>query len=1310
MENLDLLLAKMFSDGTYNFSGIDLSKITPCTVINGELKPIADNDAARPGDAGNPIRPSLIPDGYAFTAVANVLERDNLSASGAVLYDGSRTVTLEYPSAGFTMDKLIKDFNTELSELFVFDDVRFSIVQKPGDAEDGKTVTMSCNLRMDSGPLLVFGTFMKQEKTMFLSGTINLGKQDLSGKIELSSLVLESPASFYIPVKSKIALNSITFKLQFEKTENAVPGSPKWTSRAFLTGSLDLTGLIGKRKTSLKCTVDKKDDTLQIAAEGAVENVFGITGFDLNSAKINFIIGREDDIELKAELVRGNRTLAFTGKITPGFSGMHASYPDFRPEDLNDLFNAVSRNSLALPEFGMSFSNAAIGLANGDGAVNDIMLKKGITVKCTVGVHGYTCPVTGIVSPDEITLMGSLGAIGIGPINLSDAKLEIRMFKSSDRKPAEFLISGRAEIARVQVDCKVFYEKLHDSYNTVVYSSPVDKTFRLSTVLPAAKNTPVDTIEFSKTVFIYSLEGTTARDPEFSFPVKKGLQLIGILEEIPLLTKLTGRKYKNLILSAHFGDPIDVGIEVPETALKLGRSVRCEPFRIVIDMANQPAFGLAFGMDVTVPRQETPLHFDLMLKLELLKAVGSGTMKNYWAEPFGLRGLKIGPELALQMGILYGSPVPSEFGFAGGLVLGDVTARMAFKISEDISREILYGKLDRLTPGNLVKFIGTLTDLKLPQDAVPSFFEIRNLEIYCAPSGGSIGSVHYPPGISLAGELVLFGKGISINSRFNDEGFFAKGKVDGIALGPLKVEGHRSKNAEVDLELTAARQSASIDGAFRFLDNETGVLAEVSNRGITFDFEQKFSGLLKFDIHGQSTGEMTDPAALDFKLTAELNNSINDYLDKTVSHKFRKALGNIDPDIDKAKRKLAEAERAYKALFEPAKMELDRARAEAESLLRQYNETVEEEKGKYKVIFDGAKKKLDEAKSVFDGVVEAAIKKVNQAEDAYRALVKDAEAAVARTKEIFDKAVKRAENALAEAQDRYDDAVNDLKDRLDGQNGLVDSFDERIDGLKKKIRKLKWHEKHKAVGYYAEIAVLETSKALAREVLDGIKSALRHLSDIVEFTVLENAKRALAGVQTGSENINWKTAMGTLAAVRQGPALIALETAKQALAAAKTGAEYGLWQQALHEMSVAETLGRAALTAAEEAVKNIGQTAAFAAWESADKEVQEIEQGAKAAAFASAKAILEGILQGAALLNKIAELLRSGQRDLFAVNKIELEAAFTQIVGGGSFRTEVDALILGKSLGLSLDYDVRDTSGFIDNLFKKVLEEAKKIV
>ena len=721
-----------------------------------------------------------------------VADVPTLSLAGENQHD----ITLTIGKTNFTFDQLFRDFNCSAKNFFVFDEVNIHIKEKKEGSTTTNIIRFNGKLRMNQEPLSSFRKFLSCEDGILVTGEMDTHVSDITEKIAPCSVELTSAATFLLPLADGIILKSAELKINLRKEND------EWTFSESVTGILQINKL-GDAPVDLNATVSYADKKLNLVAKiESVTGLFGIEKLNLSNLNLEFNIGKENDILLSGDFIPGKTTFHLAGRIAKDFAGMTASASSFTLADLNTIFTYLSNDTLSLPSFDMTFSDAFVGFATADGKLDGKDLKRGLTIGGSLKAYDYTATAQAQISPDGFEFNGSLDHLSIGKVNITKAVLHIGIFTAKSKKVTSFSILGETVIEGLKLSCKAVYErKLDGSSNKMVYAAIQANSFGLSNIIPKAKGTFVDSLKFSKVAFIYSSSDSETKDPDLNFNVQQGLQLMAVLEEVPVLTSLTHSKKAGLVLSAHYGDTIDISIELPDTRMQLGSSVTCDPMKLGIQISPMPSLEMFFGMSVKVNGQNEPLHFDLVLEIGILEARGSATMKGFWVDPFGVKGLQIGPELALQLGIIYATfaatGLPSEFGFAGGLVLGDVSGKMAVNVSEDPMHEILMGEIDKLSPKNLVAFASKLTKISINPQSVPNFFDIEKLKLYCAPMGGNIGTIHFEKGFSFIADLILFGKRIKIYTLFNDDGLVAKGELDKIDLGPLKIGGANGGNAKL---------------------------------------------------------------------------------------------------------------------------------------------------------------------------------------------------------------------------------------------------------------------------------------------------------------------------------------------------------------------------------------------------------------------------------------------------------------------------------------------------------------------------------
>ncbi|MBN1696462.1 MAG: hypothetical protein JW881_03005 [Spirochaetales bacterium] len=811
--------------------------------------------------------------GNIYTASARIPDSHLPAFNQFLCSEVTSPPVFEYKTDNFMLSDLFQDFDCEFLDQFVFDNVSIGIEREEGISGTDNIIVFEGTLVMNKGILEAFGDFMHVQDGLIMRARINAGTDDqiLAGKIDPKSIVIESAMKFNLPVTSGITLTEAGLQLIIMEKLDYINMKRGWYIKPSIHGSIEFSDLGTAEPVVLDCLLSYDNGTLHADAfcDGAY-GLFGIERIYLDSLQIQFDLGNTNNIEIAAYLSTGTKMYGLGGKLSSSGAGLFVKAEEFTINDLGELFYTTTGRSLTIPDFDIQFNDVLIGIATDSCSIGDVYLEKGLTLSGTVTAHGYTGSGTTVISGSMISFTGAMDEFDFGPVHISDAYASMYLYSGTR---AEFSVGGSASIQGIDLACEVKFEKYEGVWNCVLYGKIEGEDLRFSSVFPVAEGTFMDSLSFSKAAFIVALRDCATQHPDYAFTVRKGLQLMAVLEEIPILSQLTGNTQTGLELCAYFGTGIDITVALPDTRLALGDFIETDPFKIRVSLA-PPSFSLIFGMNVAMMNQTEPLHFDVVLDLGLLEAKGSGTMKGYWENPFGIQGLRIGPELALEIGINYAqfatTLTPSTFGIMGGMAVGDVEAQMALRLSSTSAQQILMGKLTKLSPHDLIAFTNTITGSNIPSDQIPDFIEFNDLNIYIAPLGGSIGTVIFERGISFSGEMICFGKRASINARLSDNGFVAKGHIDQIDFGPLKIHGKQGENAELDIELTQARQSIFIDGEIEFFNCSVGVFAKASVNGIEFEFDQTILDILRLSLHGKSEGSLDDLASLGFTLSGEL--------------------------------------------------------------------------------------------------------------------------------------------------------------------------------------------------------------------------------------------------------------------------------------------------------------------------------------------------------------------------------------------------------------------------------------------------------
>jgi hypothetical protein len=1216
----------------------------------------------------------------------------------------STTLTIpvtEPKVSNFEFSQLFKDFKSPNVNLFVFDDVSLTL-----DLGSTTTSTFHGNLRM-TGFLEPFKNLLNGSETMAVTASIETAL-GLSEKISPQKLTLSGIAPFYVPLFNGVTLTTVTLQVEMVKEDDG------WSFIPSLIGILEVDGITDVDETKIKLKISLENGTLKLNAIGKnINGAFGLSQLTLDQINIEGVIGAKKQLSISSTFEIGTTNFNFDGVINPTAVGMIASAKDFSINQLANLFIEISIGNLQLPDFDVDFNNSSIAFASAECTVGSTKLEKGLSLVTDITAHGHTISALADISPDGVAFSGSIGNLEIGPVAIKNAGLDFQIYKRTSDKPCLFTIHGEAEIQHVSVDVGVYFEKQAASWVTLLYASVSAKRISLSTFFPESKGSVMDQLSLSKMSFVFASADCKPQKLPAVSSVKKGLQLIAVVKEIPGLSELTKQDNLDMELTAFIGNSIGISVALPNTRLDLGSSVVTDPFKIAIIVDPDPSIALIFGMEVSIPNQKQPLHFDMMLDISTIEATGSVTMKNYWRKPFGIDGLKIGPAVAMQLGINYAqfaaSGTPSTFGLAGGLAIGDTIMDMAVNISTNPLNEILSGTLKELDMKEIVVFASDTVGLDIPVDDIPDFLDIKNLQLYIAPAGGSIGTITYDKGISFACDIVFLSKEFECYTRISENGIEGGGKLDEIEIGPLKVSGENGDQMSMSLALTPSKQALSIDGAISFLDSKKGVFVDVSTKGINFKFEENFFNLLKFQIEGKSSGSISAPASLDFQLTADMQNDITNFLKDDVANKIHSALEDATQSINAAQKKVDDAERVYKAEYDKAQKALSDAQGEADAYLKKLQADVEKASADYKKDVGNAQKELDSAKAAYDKAFNDAKKAVAQAERDYNSGIASAQEAVANAERDYNSGISSAQTALNNADRAYQNSIGSAQNAVNSAQRSVNSILDDINSTKRTINNLSWYEKPAAVYYGAKLTAYYTAYGVATGVLSAANLALSGIKKGGSFLAFESARTALQVAKTGAKYTAFNAAKGALQVAKTGAKYTAFEGAKATLTAVQYGTDYTAWQAAEKSLDLAKTVGTAAINTANEAMSAIGSSATYVALNAAKLGLTAVETGSSAVAFGSAKAALEAAKAGSKAVLGLASYIASHSGDVIDVKSMHLSGSLKEIESGNLFKAALVVSVLGTTYNWNIDLNIKDVGSFIDEMFKKAFAEAKAI-
>lgn len=188
-----------------------------------------------------------------------------------------------------------------------------------------------------------------------------------------------------------------------------------------------------------------------------------------------------------------------------------------------------------------------------------------------------------------------------------------------------------------------------------------------------------------------------------------------------------------------------------------------------------------------------------------------------WEQPFGTRGLAL-TKLAVQ--VLPGKPAP-QICLAGDARLGDRDVDADLALSHDASdpsravlRVLARAGLD------LGDALGALIGPSLVPTATAGL-QIRDLMLHTSRHGGSMTGVGYGPGLTIGGQIELWGLHAAVSGQFTASGGCLSGAMSPVRLPndlPLvALTGAGEAGPSVRIECTPTRQSAEIDVALKIV-------------------------------------------------------------------------------------------------------------------------------------------------------------------------------------------------------------------------------------------------------------------------------------------------------------------------------------------------------------------------------------------------------------------------------------------------------------------------------------------------------------
>ncbi|KAF8434528.1 hypothetical protein L210DRAFT_3410298 [Boletus edulis BED1] len=999
-----------------------------------------------------------------------------------------------------------------------------------------------------------------------------------------------------------------------------------------------------------------------------------------------------------------------------GHFSLTAELDNFGTDEISDLFFAIFSDSLTLPDFDVHVGSAILSIVSGQGLTISLL---------DVNVAGYTAASIEVaLSPSGASLSGALSSstITFGDVELRDALIKLSFWITGKKKNVEFILGGTLGVDFLDLTVGAIVHLYPGEggveWAVVAVLNAPSRPFALSDVVPAVQDSFVD-FSLRNAVFIAASKDDPLVGQSFpGYPVRKGVQVFGVIDRIPALNDLLHADVKGLVLNAGWSKAsgFSLFVSLPaESTINLGNGMKTTP--IALGIRTNP-IELAVMAGVIVPvKDSTPLDFSFVLAANAIGASASAQMEGWWVKPFGIDNLKIGPEVTLSIEIIYAQFVstgtPSGFGVSGGLMIGSIEAFLAMNVSEDPKRQMLFGELKKLDISDVVTLAGTLVQQDIPK--IPdSLLKFEELKMYICPFGVVLGKTSYPQGFSFKADLLLFEKRANIECTIDkaQKSVDIIGGIDNFELGPLSVHGSKGPRAELECHIGVSKQQLIVDGVVTLFDTKTQTYINIQflpEPIFKFYSLLQFANIFMFKLDAELLGSIHDRLSdADFSLYAELENDILDYIAQQIIEQFEAAKVAATEGLEVAQEKVSEAQKLWKDAIADAEKRVENAQKEWESYERNIRSSSQPIVDNYLSEISRLQGEVDKARQDYNNALEAAQRAVNQANQDRGAALAAAQRDVGNAKQDIDRAIDGAQRDLDYAEADLSKAFGDAKRGIDSAQQEVWSLQNQIDDIKRTIDdydQAPWYEfwkKAAIAGLWVAVGTLEASKAIASGALDVARAILTGSEYLSKEAAVDAARLALEGARSTGKAALSAAQEALLAADETSK--VAVDAAEATLQGVQKGVEFVAFQGAIEALEVFKKANKAAYEAAMAAIEGLMDSAAFIAFNAA-KAGLEVAKGSTKVLDAAKEALSLAEKASQVALSILQDVVKFGAKAL-NINTIILSGTFRGIlgIGGGNARplsAVIKGYIVGQWFDIRAEFDVREPVEFITAIFKQ---------
>jgi len=731
----------------------------------------------------------------------------------------------------------------------------------------------------------------------------------------------------------------------------------------------------------------------------------------------------------------GEGMLLFTGVYSEGEFWVESKVPKCTLEDIRGLYTSMTGREVEPFDHSVEFEDIICRI---DG--NGLKFHGQITVDGHRSVSG-----TVSVKRDGVAITGALRDIKLGHITVEKAILDIflgRMTKNESSRESGFAITGKVGFHDMVIDVDVFFTTTEQGVQWAVYGELIGEGMKLQRLAPEVKDTWLD-IELKQVAFIAcNIDSPQGDYNDFDYPIQSGVQFCATIDPVQPLDHITKTNVHGLVLRAAWS-PVtgfSFGVILPTpVGIHLTKTVTSGPVSVEIGLSPIPHIQVTADLNVIPPRQSQPLVFSFGLKADIIGAKGFAEMNNYWVNPLGIsEKVKIGPQIALELGINYAIGTPS-IGFSAGMAIGGLEAQVSMVISENPADELIMASLTKLSIHDLVKFASEISgqDISLPPQDLMGF---RDVLLYLS-SGVTLGTTQYPSGVTMKGEMELFGQSTKLECTIGATTRI-EAQFEGIEVGPLAVRGSCGGGPVAIIEIGAAKQHILIDGAVKILDLEASIHCAfeiLPNPGMELSLRLAFADALEINLDAELVGmaDFRNLSGADFMVHAVVEQDILQYLVRQLRHYLSALFVLLQKGIEAAHHFIDEAQEQIESVIDLASVALEEAQSAWDEVEAAMDTELDELRDDFQRKFESLELSLFTTKKEGENAI-LKVKELEQAMIISAATVADTASAARKTK------VEMRKNISTKLHD-----IREVKEKTKSKYGALE---EKIKQIEEKIK------------------------------------------------------------------------------------------------------------------------------------------------------------------------------------------------------------------------------------------------------------------